>query len=268
MSDLHLIIERDPDEAEAAEVCADGAVGGRPYRFLLDTGAARSSIIADDYTAAFEPVGTNHSSGVFAPITDELITVPSLSIGPVARQHFTLARSAPGPGVRNLIGMDLLRDFCCHFFFDDARLAITSAAPLEHLYAFEPLLMDQRFHPYVAVVFGGVQASAVWDSGASLTVVDASFVTRHPAFFEAAGSSTGTDAAGTQAETPMFVMSGAVISGKAFPPHKVAAVDLSRLNAAVELPMDFILGYSTLSQANWLFDFPRRRWALTHRPGM
>ena len=29
--------------------------------------------------------------------------------------------------------------------------------------------------------------------------------------------------------------------------------------------MDLILGYNTLSQANWLFDFPRRQWAITQR---
>jgi hypothetical protein len=26
--------------------------------------------------------------------------------------------------------------------------------------------------------------------------------------------------------------------------------------------MTMILGYSTLSQANWLFDFPRRKWGI------
>jgi hypothetical protein len=267
LPEITLMIERDPDEAEAAEVCVDGAVGGRPYRFLLDTGAAVSGVAHDAYTAGFASVGTNSSSGVFAPISDALIAVPSLSIGPVTWHNVTLARTSPGPGAKNLIGMDLLKDFCCHFFFDDARLVMTGDAAPENRYAFEPLVMDQRFHPYIDVVFGGVQASTVWDTGASLSVVDTGFVARQPAFFEAAGVSMGTDAAGAQVETPMFVMSGAVVGGKAFPAHRVAAVDLSHLNAVVEVPMDLILGYSTLSKANWIFDFPHRQWALSKWPG-
>jgi len=42
-------------------------------------------------------------------------------------------------------------------------------------------------------------------------------------------------------------------------------VDLSRANATLDLPMDLILGYTTLRQANWLFDFPAKRWAITRR---
>lgn len=268
MSDLRLIIERDPVEGEAAEIYVDGTVGGKVYRFLLDTGAAISAVRRDAYTAAFASVGTNNSTGVFAPITDDLITVPSLSVGPIAKQNFTLARAAAGPGVKNLIGMDLLKDFCCHFDFDAARVSVTSASAPEGAYAFEPLLLDQRFHPYIAVSFGDTPASAVWDTGASLTVVDTGFISRQPAFFATAGTATGTDAGGNQVETPLFVMAGAVLGRRAFPAHKVAAVDLSHVNATIEVPMDLILGYSTLRQANWLFDFPRRCWALTRWPGL
>jgi hypothetical protein len=38
---------------------------------------------------------------------------------------------------------------------------------------------------------------------------------------------------------------------------------LSAANATLERPMDLILGYPTWSQADWLFDFPSRKWALT-----
>ena len=39
--------------------------------------------------------------------------------------------------------------------------------------------------------------------------------------------------------------------------------DLSPLKASTDTPMELILGYSTLSQADWFFDFPRRRWGIT-----
>ena len=53
-------------------------------------------------------------------------------------------------------------------------------------------------------------------------------------------------------------MSGPVIGGRPFAPHKVAIVDMTAANATVERPMDLVLGYPTYSQADWLFDFPAR----------
>jgi hypothetical protein len=35
------------------------------------------------------------------------------------------------------------------------------------------------------------------------------------------------------------------------------------MNASIEIPMDLILGYSTLRKANWVFDFPRKQWAIS-----
>ena len=49
-----------------------------------------------------------------------------------------------------------------------------------------------------------------------------------------------------------------------FGPHQAVAVDLSRVNSTLEYPMDLILGYPTIRQADWLFDFPARRWTLTN----
>jgi hypothetical protein len=37
------------------------------------------------------------------------------------------------------------------------------------------------------------------------------------------------------------------------------------VNATIETPMDVIIGYNLMRAANWLMDFPRRRWAITKR---
>jgi hypothetical protein len=114
---------------------------------------------------------------------------------------------------------------------------------------------------------GAVTVRAVWDTGASLTVVDLGLVHRHPDHFQEDGTSVGYDATGTPQATPMFRMAATVISHTPFPPLRVAGVDLSQVNATIEVPMDLILGYNTLSKANWLFDFPRRQWAITKQLG-
>jgi hypothetical protein len=269
MNEFKLIVEPDADEAEAAQVFVDGTIGARKYRFLLDTGAARSSVMADDYTSTFTCTEQSDSSGVFAASSDDLITVPHIQVGPISKRNFTLVRTTDKdlrPG--NLIGMDFLKDLCCHFFFDDNRVLVDGNQDCGTGYAFQELLIDKRFHPYVDVQFGTLRAKAVWDTGASITVVDMNLINRHPAFFQPAGQSTGTDSTGTRMETPMYSMSTTIVGSTAFPPHKVAGVDLSRVNSTIEAPMDLILGYNTLRRANWLFDFPGKKWAISNPLGI
>lgn len=259
-----LIIKQDEEDVEAAEVFVDGLIGGNHYRFLLDTGAARTCIEFDDYTSTFDCIEKSNSSGVFAKSSHDLITIPSIEVGSISKKNFTLARMAEKvPNIRNLIGMDLLKDYCCHFFFDENQVSVAMNTVADTGYTFQNLFLDNTFHPYVDIQFGTLKAKAVWDTGAGITIVDLNFVKEHLACFREVGQSTGTDATGFKMATPTFIMTASLIGDKVFPPHKVAGVDLSYVNSSIEVPMDLILGYSTLSKANWLFDFPRKRWAIS-----
>jgi gag-polyprotein putative aspartyl protease len=263
MSELKLIIQPDEEDIEAAEVLVDGTIGGHTYRFLLDTGAARTSVNFDAYTAGFPSAEAHSSSGVFADGSYDIITVPSITVGPVSRSEFAITRAPEKHhGGRNLIGMDLLKDLRCHFLFDQQRVLIDPDETPEN-YARQELRLGPRFHPYIMVEFGPHTANAVWDTGAGLTVVDTNFIDQHPALFQPVGQSTGTDSAGAEMETAMFMMAAPRIGGHDFPPQKVASVDLGRINASLEIPMNLIVGYNIMSRAHWLFDFPRRAWAIS-----
>ncbi|HML23010.1 MAG TPA: retropepsin-like aspartic protease [Aggregatilinea sp.] len=267
MSELTLIIDPDPDEIDAAGVFVDGTIADRPYRFLLDTGAATSSVVEDDTTAVFPPAGQHQSSGVFAPSSNDLIAVPRLTVGPIERAPFTLTRTPrDAPGISSLIGMDVLKDHCCYFLFGQNRVLLDDDTAFSADAPRHDLMFDSKFHPYLMVDFeGGAQAQTVWDTGAALTVADAAFIAAHPALFTPAGRSTGTDSTGTDVETPMYVMARCIIGGETFPAVRVAGVDLGPVNAMIERRMDMILGYSLIRHADWLFDFPRARWAVTRR---
>ena len=266
MGGFALVIQPDEEEPEAAEVLVDGSVGGRHYRFLLDTGAAKSAILSDDYTATFAAIGQHTSSGVFAGGSEDEVIAPTIEVGPIVRRDFPVTRLAENiPQRRNLIGMDLLKGYRCHFLFDENRVEIDGDdLPGASFY---DLALDSRFHPYVPLRFGAVTASTVWDTGAGITVADRGFVARHPALFQPAGQSQGTDATGATVATPIFTMLGATLSDLELPPLRVAGVDLSGVNATIETPMDLILGYNLLRWANWLMDFQRGRWAITKRLG-
>lgn len=250
---IDLIIDDDDDEPEAATIYVDGTLDGRPHRFLLDTGAASTELTFHASTAGYRSIESGSSSGVIAAADFDRILVPSLTVGSLSWSALTLARSRPGGNPRgSLLGMDLLGSLCCAFDFGAATMRV---GPLDGA-EWRPLRMDLAGHPYLDVGLAVGTGSAVWDTGAALTIADTGFIARHQAEFTAAGTSIGTDATGASVQTPMFVQSGCRIGGIDFPPHRVAAVDLSAANATIEWPMDLILGYNLLRHARWTFDFP------------
>ena len=144
---------------------------------------------------------------------------------------------------------------------------LLSSDPPDAAIDWQPLVMDARHHPYVDLRCGDQRAQAVWDTGASLTVVDQGFIERHPALFDASrtverhrrdrhgSGNADVHDGGVQHRTLRL------------PALRVAGVDLAAVNATIEIPMDAILGYNLLSRADWWFDFPRQRWAIARSVG-
>jgi predicted aspartyl protease len=126
-----------PDEEE-------GAIDGRSYRFLFDTGTGRTSVAYDDYTATLEAVEKRESSGAIAKQSNDLIVVPRLEVGSIVAENVTLARMAKGqPNVRNFLGMDMLKELACHFLFDENRILIVASTDLDASENLQPLSLDK-----------------------------------------------------------------------------------------------------------------------------
>jgi len=259
MPQVPLIIEPDPDDPDFATVLVDATIAGRPYRLLLDTGAARTQLDPDDYTSGLNSVGEDASSAAFGGrVSDPVVTITDLAVGPLRVAALDVTRSEREVGGR--LGMDVLGRSCCHFRFDAGFLDLEE--PPGHRTT-DDLLMNRRGHAYVEVRWPGSSAQACWDTGAGATIVNRDFWVGHPELFEQIGVSVGTDAHGDRAETPLLLMAESVIGQRTFSRHKAVAVDLSQVNSTLDYPMDLILGYPTIRQADWLFDFPARRWTLT-----
>ncbi|NOK61230.1 MAG: hypothetical protein GFH27_549307n212 [Chloroflexi bacterium AL-W] len=264
MIEIPLSIEIDSEDTEVAEVLVDGVLEGHNQKFLLDTGAAKTSVRYDNYTAKFETVENSKISGVFAESQSDIIALPRLEIGSLVKENYSVERMAKAnQEAHNLIGMDILKDYCCHFIFDENKLVIDLADSFVGNLGLHKLFLDAGFHPYVNVQFGEIKAEAVWDTGSGVTAVDTNFIEKHPTLFEEIGTSVGTDATGSKLETSEFMMAASVIGREAFSPHKVVGIDFSRMNASLEKPMNLLLGYTTRKKANWLFDFPNKVWAIT-----
>lgn len=263
MNNIDLIIIKDEDDIEAAEVMVEGFIDNKEYRFLLDTGCARTFVVLDDYTGKFKCNEKNSTSGVFTKTSNDLITIPSIELGAIVKTNFTIARASKDNNAarRNLIGMDILKDYSLFFSFESKKVIENPENKTN--YVFHDIEFGSKYHPYINVHFAEGAAKAVWDTGAGMTVVDMNFIKKHPYCFQEVGQSVGTDSTGTQQSTPMYIMNSVTIGNNVFPPHKVAGVDLSNINSSTEIPMDMILGFSTLSKADWLFDFPNGKWTIT-----
>jgi predicted aspartyl protease len=267
MDVVELTIVPDEDDPPGARVLVDGVVDGRPHVFLLDTGAAVTTLAYDSQTANFVVSGTRRAAGVFGQEEEPMVTVPQLEIGSIVRHNLPAARlPRSAAGADSILGLDVLADRCWEFRFEAAFAVIHPAGePLGNELP-EPLRMDSKRHPYLHVGVGGVSAEALFDTGASVTLVDERLVRQTPESFRPLGQSLGTDVVGSSQETATYRMDGLRLGGAVFPPHKVAALDLSDVNARVERPMDMILGYTTLQLADWIIDFPAGRWWLVRYP--
>jgi hypothetical protein len=254
-----LIIEPDADEPDFASVMVDATIAGRPYRLMLDTGSGQTDLNADDYTRGLTPVGEDSSAGVFGvPVVYPVVTITDLAVGPLRLATLDVRLSELAAG--GILGMDVLGRYRCHLRLDARMLNVdpSPGAELEN-----ELLIDRRRHAYIEVHWPGASGRALLDTGSGPTIVNRDFWLGHPGLFEQIGLVEGTDAGGERSETPLLLMAESVIGQRAFGRHKAVAVDLSRVNSSADFPMDLILGYPTLRQADWLFDFPARRWTLT-----
>lgn len=253
-SAIELEVVPDTDEPDCAEVFVRGRVAGRPYRFLLDTGAAISRLPADELTGLLPDLRRDSSHGVFGAAGHDVVRIRDLVVGTMSAPVLDVAR-----GGSALLGMDVLGAYALQFRFSASLLEPAAAAPRPP----RNLFVDGRGHPYVEVEIGGLVAAGVWDTGAGITVVDEAFRQRHADLFQPLGRSVGTDAGGRSQCSDDYRIAPYVVGGVRFDPHRVAAVDLSDANRTVERRIDLILGYPTLAQADWWFDFPARAWAVT-----
>lgn len=258
MRSIPIEIQFDDESRQKALGFVDVEINGCVHRFLLDTACAQSKLSWCAHSQTLEKIGVRESSGVFGRSQYDEVLIERVKFGSLDLSNVSMARAPEGERGYSLLGMDALKHLSLRFFLSEGRLDVLNG-PLELANELE---VDQGSIPYVNVELDGRNAKAVWDTGASVTLVDVGFLKRNPDLFEVVGEDEGTDSTGRRMTTPLNTMRSYQIAGMSFSSHPVVAVDLSRIRSSATIPMDFILGYPTLRQAIWLFDFPRRKWKI------
>jgi hypothetical protein len=167
------------------------------------------------------------------------------------------------PAQFNLIGQDVLGRFRCLYQLADAVMTLDPEPPAHT----HPIHLGTNRHVYLDATWddGSAAASAVFDTGASVSVVDERFVGLHHELFTPLGTSAGVDVTGQSAQLQMAIMRAPCILGEQLAEALVAIIDLSAANRTLDRPMDLILGWTLLRQADWYIDHPGRRAACLPR---
>lgn len=256
MIDVSVELVPDPDDPRLALPMVDCEVAGSTVRAVLDSGARRTRLVdhpairpmgkepRDDGTSAFG--STRHEDGGWVSVRfgGQALGTLEVAIAPSALQ-----------GHGNLVGQDVLSHFRCEYRLWEGLLRLNGDLPAD----VEPVHLDTGKHLYLDATWGGNRhASAVFDTGASATVVDRQFADDHSALFVPAGESEGMDASGVVFPTPMAMMKGPQILRHRFAESLVAVVDLTVANNGLERRMDMILGWPLIRQATWIFDHTKR----------
>ncbi|MHA7144985.1 aspartyl protease family protein [Arthrobacter sp. TmT3-37] len=264
LTHLSLDVVPDEDDPACATIWVSLQVGEDSVPFVLDSGARRSQVL-DDLATDWPISGADRSHTVFSEHMDSYVKAPPLRLGDLRIENLQMSRiRSDGPGAHNLLGLDVLRHHSC--LLDLKEQTLTLDGPAEATASIMPLYLDEVGHAYLDVEMGSETASAVWDTGAGITVIDISLIAQYPALFNEVAPTIGTDGAGQTQQTSTYIMGPVSIAGALFEAQKIAAVDLSTANATLARPMDLILGYPTLRQATWFIDFPRNQWALSPLP--
>lgn len=261
MQRIRLFFEENDISNDDVEVYIKGQINDKEYNFLLDTGAAKSTLVTDEYLESLEYSKGKKFSGVIGTLDCREVNIDKLCLGPIIENGIKIdIINNLNDNIKNVLGIDVLKKHVIVFSYSTQELLIIeeddSIMP-ENLFELE---VGNKYHPYIDINFKEIKSKCLWDTGASITVVDEEFVKRNPSLFERIGKDIGTDSTGESRETDIYIMKNYSINGYEFTSHKVAAIDLSNINSKANIKMDMILGFPTIRQMDWYFDFPNRKW--------
>ena len=264
MPSVPLVILPDPDPTDdyAVQAWVEAVADGVPLRLLVDTGTPRSAFPHVEPFASRVSRVLPGGRGVFGVLAGEaLVTADVVVTGDQTTRQVVVQLQPPGWPHPALLGMDVLGSHRCDFHFDVPRIELDGPAPAEADWF--PLATEPHRTPTVEVDWDHCQSTAIWDTGAGVTLVDQSWAQSHPDIVTIGDEiGRGTDVTGAQASHPWGMLPACRIGGRRFGEQVCGVVDFSVLNATLASPIEVVVGLPLITQTSWCMDFPGRRWAI------
>lgn len=253
------------DSAGSGVLSVPCLLGRSSGRCQLDSGAAMSLIEDNEESEGYPAVGQARFSGASgAATTAEVVRVPDVRAGSIDLGAMEMVRVGMGFGVRQedpaLIGITAFKrlgSLCFDFAARQLRAGAPSQGPAYKLYR------SAQGHLILPVAIDGERGLGLWDTGASLTVVDPRFIAEHPEGFELLGRTVIRDIANKPMEAGLYRARSVKVGLYDFQDVVVAGVDSSAFFPEVRAKglVPAILGYNLITRANWTMDMKRGLWA-------
>jgi hypothetical protein len=258
-----LLVLPDPVDAFALQSWIDVVADGVRLRMLVDTGSARSEVPRIESLAKRLVEGTSAGRGASGSSSnDPLVRLHTLQLGDLTVTDLTVGLQQQDWPHPPLLSMDVLGSHACHFRFDDQELHLGGPPPQAQ--GWIPLATEPHRAPAVDVHWESTMVSALWDTGAGITIVDRGWAESHPDVVTIlTDTRDGTDATGAPVAGVEGWLAGYTVGDVSFRDQPCCVMDLSGLNAHLTSPIHMALGLPQISQASWYMDFPRGRWAIT-----
>ncbi len=253
------------DAAGSGVLSVPCLLGRSSARCQLDSGAAMSLIEDNEASEAYPAVGRAQFSGASgAAMAAELVRVSDVRVGSIDLGAMEMVRVAMGFGVRQdepaLIGISAFKrlgSLSFNFAAGQLRAGEPSPGPAYKLYR------SAQGHLILPVAIDGERGLGLWDTGASLTVIDPRFIADHPEGFELLGRTVIRDIANKPMEAGLYRARSIKLGLYDFQDVVVAGVDSSAFFPEVRSKglVPAILGYNLITRANWTMDMKRGLWA-------
>jgi hypothetical protein len=241
----------DPDIPGCGNVFVSMAADDCIMRAVFDTGSPTSVLI--DVPPSARPVGRRETSGMFGAEAVTAWEVGKLRVGSLSAGPLTVHRIAAGVGRHPVVGLDVLGTRPWQLEISSGTLLTDAPSPRGSTFE-----CAANGHILTQMKWPGAAATALWDTGAGITLINRRFADAHPNLFEDVGSTLGTDVMGAQGDLALAHVSGYRIDETDFAGHIVAIADLP------EIPdhIDAAIGFPTIQQARWTVDVRARRWRI------
>jgi len=230
-------------------------VDGIKKRFLLDTGAADSTIALDIHTRNYPSLGKAESKGVSdKAIICDLIQPEKIGIGLHEIKSPLIKRCD-----KNILGIDLIGttlfqvNICARRFNLLKEMPKTSLRPIRRL---------SPGHLTIPLLIGEKKIDVLFDTGADTTVIDLQFVKSHPENFKLVRSEEGTDAHGHKIESDIYECLDLIVGHLRLKDVEMAAFNFGDLFRFKMEGSPMIFGNNVISKGIWSFDMRRLVWTV------
>lgn len=253
---VDLIPHKDLITGELQILTTKLSLNGRPFECLFDSGA-RHTMVQEKFIKDLTVVGTTIGGGISNPnqVTD--LVNADLKLGEWQLLNATIGRTPRIP-FECLVGNDFLIDQS--FFIDMNAYKIerfqTDTSEFKKLNVYKSEI-GGHFGFEISVDSQTIQT--IFDTGASSTVIDLSFVNQHPEKFKLVKEIDIQDGNSAKLKAGLYLLDSLFLSEEEIHNVEVYALDLSALKTKIP-NIQAIIGLNIIKNYDWFFDLPNKKY--------